>query len=570
MEIKDLENIYDVIIVGGGPAGLSAAIYLGRARYRVLVMEKENFGGQITITAEIVNYPGVEKTSGKALTENMRKQAQHFGAEFVLAQAADIDMEGDIKTVTTSDGEKYRTLGIVLALGANPRKLGFKGEKEFQGRGVAYCATCDGEFFTDREVLVVGGGFAAVEESMFLTKYAKKVTMLVITENFTCAAGVYEQLKNYPQIEVRFQTELIEAGGETTVEYAKIRDNVTGKITEYRAADGKNIGIFVFVGYAPATDIIKDKIVLNEQGYIVTDQNQRTSIEGVYAVGDVCIKNLRQVVTAVSDGAIAATSLEKYVSECRERLKLPKAVINTVSAAGKNSLETSQNAGVAGASSVSSLSADSGAFINEDMRAQLLSVFEKFEKTATVKAHITGTGASDELEGFANELKGINEKVKVEIQKESSKESPKDDTAEMLPYLELYTDGKSSGTRYYSVPGGHEFNSFIIALYNIAGAGQKLSENLVKRIKDIKQKHLLQVMATLSCTNCPEVVMATQKIASISDTIDAHMYDLAKFPEIKEKYNIMAVPCLIIDNGEKVLFGKKGIEEIVENIQSLG
>ena len=140
MEIKDLDNIYDVIIVGGGPAGLSAAIYLGRARYRVLVMEKENFGGQITITAEIVNYPGVERTSGKALTENMRKQAQHFGAEFVLAQAAGIDMEGDIKTVTTSGGEKYRTLGIVLALGANPRKLGFKGEKEFQGRGVAYCA----------------------------------------------------------------------------------------------------------------------------------------------------------------------------------------------------------------------------------------------------------------------------------------------------------------------------------------------------------------------------------------------------------------------------------------------
>lgn len=544
------KDLYDVIIVGGGPAGLSAAIYLGRAKYRVLVMEKERFGGQITITAEIVNYPGVEKTSGKALTDRMRLQAEAFGAEFVLAEATELTLDGDIKRVVTADGAEYQTIGILLALGASPRKLGFAGEKEFQGRGVAYCATCDGEFFTGREVLVVGGGFAAVEESMFLTKYAKKVTMLVITEDFTCAAGVSEQLKNYPQISVRFQTELIEAGGGTVVEYARIRDNKTGEITEYRAEDGGNIGIFVFVGYAPATEIVRDKIVLNEQGYVVTNQNQATSLEGVYAAGDVCIKNLRQVVTSVSDGATAATSLEKYVSECRERLRLPRAQ-QPETAAKSRAPETAHAAAAAGAEE---------GFITAEMREQLLCVFDRFARKVIVKAYLNGTGASGELERFADELKGMHDRLELAFEN-------LEETGE--PFLEICTESGSSGIRYYSVPGGHEFNSFIIALYNAAGPGQKLGERVVERIKAIEGRHLLQVMATLSCTNCPEVVMATQKIASVSDGIDAEMYDLSKFPEIKEKYQIMAVPCLIIDKGEKVLFGKKGIEEILEAVEGL-
>ena len=552
--MEENKNLYDAVIIGGGPAGLSAAIYLGRAKYRVIVLEKERFGGQITITSDIVNYPGVQKSSGSDLTENMRLQAQHFGAEFAIANVSDIDMSKDVKQVTTTDGTLYQTLGIVLALGANPRHLGFQGEEEFKGRGVAYCATCDGEFFTGREVLVVGGGFAAVEESMFLTKYAKKVTMLVVTENFTCARGVYEQLKNYPQIEVRFETELIEAGGQKTVEYAKIRDNKTGTVSEYRAEDGGNIGIFVFVGYAPATDMIKDKIVLNEQGYVVTDQNQKTNIEGVYAAGDVCIKNLRQVVTAVSDGAIAATSLEKYISETRDRLKLgkPKQVAAQMPT---ESLTKAPDA-------VSESTAKNG-FLTEEMKKQLVEVFEKFEREVIIKAVISQDAVSAELESFVNELVGIHEKVKSEIDDKTLQ------TGDEKPYIEICNETGSVGIRYYSIPGGHEFNSFVVALYNAAGAGQNIGTNTVQRIKDLKQKHLLQVMATLSCTNCPEVVMATQKIAALSDTIEAEMYDLSKFPEFREKYSIMAVPCLIIDEGKEVLFGKKGVEEIVGILEKM-
>ena len=164
-----MKNLYDVIIIGGGPAGLTAALYLARAKYRTLVLEKEKFGGQITITHEVVNYPGVTKTTGEELTETMRRQAESFGAEFMLAEAESIDMSGDVKTVKTSRGE-LKAFGILLATGAHPRMVGFRGEADFRGRGVAYCATCDGEFFTDKEVFVVGGGFAAAEEAVFLTK----------------------------------------------------------------------------------------------------------------------------------------------------------------------------------------------------------------------------------------------------------------------------------------------------------------------------------------------------------------------------------------------------------------
>ena len=189
-------DLYDVIVVGGGPAGLTAGLYLARARYRVLILEKDDFGGQITITNEVVNYPGVGRTTGRELTQTMRQQAQDFGAEFLSAEAIGLDVHGDVKTVHTSRGD-LKAFGILIATGASPRKLGFEGESEYAGRGVAYCATCDGEFFTGKEVLVVGGGFAAAEESVFLTTYASKVTVLVREQDFTCDATVAAAAKNW-------------------------------------------------------------------------------------------------------------------------------------------------------------------------------------------------------------------------------------------------------------------------------------------------------------------------------------------------------------------------------------
>ena len=208
-----MKKLFDVIVVGGGPAGLTAALYLARAKYRVLVLEKEQFGGQISITHEVVNYPGVGKTSGAELTEIMRKQAESFGAEFMLAEVEQLDLSGDLKTVKTARGE-LKAFGVLLATGAHPRMVGFRGEEDFKGRGVAYCATCDGEFFTGKEIFVVGGGYAAAEESVFLTKFARHVTILVRKDDFSCAASVADQAKNHEKITVLTNTVMEEVSGE--------------------------------------------------------------------------------------------------------------------------------------------------------------------------------------------------------------------------------------------------------------------------------------------------------------------------------------------------------------------
>ena len=539
-----MDNRFDVVIVGGGPAGLTAAIYLARAKYRCLVLEKEKFGGQITITEEIVNYPGVGKTSGKALTEQMRLQAKAFGAEFAMEKVDHIDMDGDMKKITVEGGKVYEALGVVLALGASPRKLGFTGEKEFQGRGVAYCATCDGEFFTDREVLVVGGGLAAVEEAMFLTKYASKVTILVRKGEFAAPAGVVDKLQDYPTISVRFRTEVVEAGGDGVITYARLKNNETGEVSEYRAMDGGNFGIFVFAGYEPATGLVKNQVQL-ERGYIVTDINQMTSVPGIYAAGDVCLKNLRQVVTAVSDGAVAATSLEKYVSGIREKLGLPEFAQQGEKGKMPEAAPKAEPKAAAPASSDS--------FISPEIRQQLTGVFNNFRDEVTVVLRKAEDSHGKELEGFLSELKGIHPKV--QVAQESAVEG-------MGSHLELWGRNGPSGIRYFSIPGGHEFNSFVIALYNVAGPGKDIGPALEGRIKALAGSHKLQVMTTLSCTNCPEVVMGTQKMAALHPGLEAEMYDLAKYPEYKKQYNIMAVPCLVID-GKQTVFGKHNLEELV-------
>ena len=237
------KNLYDVIIVGGGPAGLTAAIYLARAYYRVLVVEKDTFGGQITITSEVVNYPGIEKTDGKSLMENMRKQAQNFGAEFLLADVRELDLEQDRKTVHTSRGDFY-CFGILLATGAHPRMIGFEGEEKFKGYGVAYCATCDGEFFTGKEIFVAGGGFAAAEESVFLTKYASHVTILIREPDFTCSKTVADKARNNEKITILTDTQIVKAEGDSALRKLVYKNTKTGEVTEYQPPEGDTFGIF--------------------------------------------------------------------------------------------------------------------------------------------------------------------------------------------------------------------------------------------------------------------------------------------------------------------------------------
>ena len=397
-----MENLYDVIVVGGGPAGLTAALYLARAKYRVLVLEKEQFGGQISITHEVVNYPGIEKTSGKALTDTMRKQAETFGAEFMLAEATGFDFTGDIKTVQTNRGD-YRCFGVLLATGAHPRTVGFKGEEENKGRGVAYCATCDGEFFTGKEVFVVGGGYAAAEESVFLTKFARHITILIRKDDFSCAASVADQARNHEKITVLTNTVMEEVSGGNGLTYARYKNTATGEVTEFRSPDGETFGVFVFAGYAPATKAVKGVIQLNEQGYIVTDASRKTSVDGVYAAGDVCIKPLRQVVTATADGALAATELEKYAAAMQRKTGLyPEIPMPNRSEAP---------AAVSGAE----VPADSTELFTSEMKQQLDTVFSRMERKLLLKLYLDSRPVSAELERFITALAELSDKLTVEM-----------------------------------------------------------------------------------------------------------------------------------------------------------
>lgn len=571
-----MQELYDVIIVGGGPSGLSAAIYMARAKYHVLVLEKEKFGGQITITSEIVNYPGVERASGTELTKSMRIQAEEFGAEFFLDEVETIEFAQDIKIIKTKKGE-YKTLGIILAVGASPRKIGFPGEEKFQGRGVAYCATCDGEFFTDMDIFVIGGGFAAAEEAIFLTRYARKVTIMVREEEFSCAQTIVDEVLQNPGIEVHYNTEIKEAGGEDMLSFAVFVNTKTKEEIHYKAEEGNTFGIFVFAGYEPNTKWLQGQLELSKEGYIITDSNQKTNIDGVYAVGDVCMKQLRQVVTAVSDGAVAATSLEKYIAGLHEKLGIERTKTKDIkknqSEKKQNQEEFYKNSNVEKTNhdlrKENDLEIDNynkkdtfernKTFLDRKMREQLSKVFEGFEKTVLVKGYYDESPLSLEMNQFIEEVAELSEKIKYKKEKIDTKKVEKIEVPAFIIYKE---NGEETGIAFHGVPSGHEINSFIIALYNIAGPGTVIEKEIEEKIYHLPP-HDIKIMVSLSCTMCPEVVMSAQKIAAISEKITAHMYDLAHFTKYKKEYKIMSVPCMIIDE-KQIVFGKKSLEELID------
>ena len=541
-----MENLYDVIVVGGGPAGLTAALYLARAKYRVLVLEKEQFGGQISITHEVVNYPGIAKTSGKALTDTIQQQAESFGAEFMLAEAIGFDLSGDIKTVRTNQGE-HRCFGILLATGAHPRTVGFKGEEEHKGRGVAYCATCDGEFFTGKEIFVVGGGYAAAEESVFLTKFARHVMILVRKDDFSCAASVADQAKNHEKITVLTNTVMEEVSGENGLTYARYKNTATGEVAEYKSKE--TFGVFVFAGYAPATEILKGIVELNEQGYIVTDASQKTSADGVYAAGDVCIKPLRQVVTATSDGALAATELEKYVAAAHRKTGMRA----DVPAPKKSESTVIVNAQEA---------EESGELFTPEMRQQLDTVFSRMESPLLLKLSLDDRPVSAELEQFITALTALSDKLAVSIGERNA-------LSQEAPCVTVCkADGTQTGLAFHGVPSGHEFTSFVLGLYNAAGPGQALDDSTRQQIAAITKKTDMKILVTLSCTMCPDLVVAAQRIAAENPNVIAHVYDIRHFEDLKNQYKVMSVPCLVINNNQ-VFFGKKSIHQIIELLKKL-
>lgn len=532
-----MKNLYDLIIIGAGGAGLTAGIYAGRSKLKTLILDKDQIGGQIKITAEVVNYPGILHTSGKELIQTMRKQAESFGVEIRNETVESVDFRSELKKVKTSQGE-YEAIGVIVATGAKPRTLGFKGEETFRGRGIGYCATCDGEFFTGLDVFVIGAGFAAAEEAIYLTRYAKKVTIIAREPEFTCSRRIAEKVLEHPKIEVKFNTEILEVGGDQVLKYARFVNNQTGETWRYDVAEGDStFGVFVFVGYIPQSAEYAGQLRLDSNGYIITDENLRTNLDGVYAAGDVRPKTLRQLVTAVADGAIAATEVEKYIKEKKEQLGLE---------------EESE--------------APASAFFDEGLRAQLGEIFKRFEAHVGLVAILDETSDfCGELRGFLGELAGLTDKIRMKVlNKGEDPDLEREINATIFPTVAvLDPDGKYTGVQFHGIPGGHEINPFILALYNAAGPGQSVGADTLAAIQGVAKPVNLKIGVSLSCTLCPEVVTAAQLMAIKNPLIEMEMIDIFRFPEFKTKYAIMSVPAIVV-NDSQVLFGKKSLEELVQ------
>lgn len=552
-----MEKIYDLLVIGAGPAGLSTGIYAGRAKLNTLIIEKAEFGGQVNKTYDISNYPGARNSNGPKLMEEMRNQAEDFGVNFMSAEVLEVSLEGDVKTLKTDRGE-IKGRSVVIATGASPRKLGFKGEEEFTGRGVAYCSTCDGQFFEGLEVFVIGAGFAAAEEAMFLTKFATKVTVIAREPEFTCAKSIADKVLAHPKVEVKFNTEILEANGTEMINYAKFINNKTGETFEYNAKkeDG-SFGIFVFVGYAPQSQLFKGILELDKFGYIVTNENMETNIQGVYVAGDLRPKALRQIVTAVSDGAIAATSAERYVIELKEKLGIkdeyePKKV-------EKKEVKISDLNNVSKRSKL----------LNDGLRSQLKGVLARLEKNVTLVSIVDESNSkSIELRDLILDIADLDERVNAEVyNKGENVEVENKIHADKYPVVALLdSDKKYSGVKFHGVPGGHELNSFILAIYNLGSAGQQISEETLNNIKKIDKDINIKVCVSLSCHLCPDVVVSSQRIAIENEKVQAEMIDISNFKEIKDKFKVMSVPAIIV-NDEQIYFGAKKIDEIINLIK---
>ena len=304
-----MDKIYDMIIVGGGPGGYTAALYAVRAGLDVLLIERLSAGGQMNLTGQIDNYPGFpEGIDGFQLSMNMQQQAERFGAKTRYAEVLKLELEGEIKKIVTNEGE-YTARSVVISTGANTRQLGVKRENEMIGRGVGYCAHCDGMFYRNKAVAVVGGGNSAVAEALYLSRIAKEVILIHRRDSLRATSIYHKQLQDAPNIRILWNSQVEELLGEEVLSGVKVKNLESGQAENLELQ-----GLFVAIGRKPATDLVKEQLTLDESGYIMAGEDTKASIPGVYAVGDVRTKELRQIVTAVADGAMAAHMAEQYLA----------------------------------------------------------------------------------------------------------------------------------------------------------------------------------------------------------------------------------------------------------------
>jgi thioredoxin reductase (NADPH) len=312
-----MDDIFDVMILGAGAAGLTAGIYTSRAKLSTLILNEGPVGGQMVLTNEVANYPGVETTSGYQVANIMKKQAKEFGSRIKSnVKIIEYQLESEIKKVILDDGRTFQAYSVILAPGGKPRALNIPGEDTFRGSGISYCATCDGEFFTNKEIVVVGGGNSALEEAVSLTKYATKVTLVHQFDHFQAFEHAIVEAQSNPKIRFIMESSLLSFNGKNNLESVTIKNNKSGEIFNYPAH-----GAFIFIGYLPNTQSIKDLVKTNDRNEIITNEDLQTSITGVFAAGDSIVKKYRQITTAVSDGTIAALGAAEYITKIKKEDK---------------------------------------------------------------------------------------------------------------------------------------------------------------------------------------------------------------------------------------------------------
>lgn len=382
---------------------------------------------------------------------------------------------------------------------------------------------------------------------MFLTKYARHVTILIRKDDFSCAPSAAEAAKSHEKITVLPNTVVEEVAGDSVLRALRYRNSLTGQVTEYRPPEGETFGVFVFAGYEPETGLVREFSVCNDQGYVMVDSSQRTSVPGLFAAGDVCVKELRQVVTAVGDGATAATGLERYAAVMQKKTEIipviPKRIPQKEAPAGQKVRKE-----------------EPGGLFSEEMKAQLNAVFGKMARPLILELSLDDRPVSEELKLYMETLASMTDRLTIRMSISGAEDSNRPLVRVLLP------DGTKTGIAFHGVPGGHEFTSFVLGLYNAAGPGQALETEAKEAIDRISRPVHMQILVSLSCTMCPELVTAAQRIAAENPLVSAEVYDLNHFPDLKEKYQVMSVPCLVI-NGDQISFGKKNVRQVLELLE---
>lgn len=545
------KKIYDTVIIGAGPAGLSAAIYAGRATMDTLVIEANQVGGQVTTTSVVWNYPAVEKIDGTALMNQMQQQAANFGVQIVHDQITDYELEGDLKVL--HGRQDYYARSVIIAAGAKPRELNFPGEQQFRGHGIAFCSTCDGELFTGLQVFVIGGGYAAAEEADYLTRYAKHVTVISREAEFTCAPLTAARALNNPKVDVKFNTEIVRVTGKDYLETAVFKNNQTGKEFSYQPdSSEQTFGVFIYIGTQPATAKLTKILNHDEHGYLKADATLATNLPGVFAAGDIVVKPLRQIVTAASDGAVAATSAEHYVTALKQRLQIP--IERKQKSATKPVGQTTKLA------EKSTVMVHQGSWFDAKLQQQLKSIFERLTQKVTLQVLSDNGQKSQELQSFVKEFCDLDRHLDYQVRTAAGEEN-------FLPLLELLDQQQNAtGIRFAGIPTGHELNSLVLAVYNLAGPGQELAPELIERIKALPVTKI-KIGVALTCHFCPDVVSTCQHMAAINPNVSAEMLDLQLFPELRQAKHIMSVPATMI-NDRPVIFGSQTAEQLVAACES--